>query len=132
MQSLFHQVFDGYVDIAEIKQLNEREKLQMTCLIAVYNSLAKNQPYMSCRQLLRQIKPKKLTTSQTFEINDGVIDNQSQTIDDAIEKLEQLRIMQLKKIYNKCSHIDDLSAQIVEKYLKRYDDTIESMKNSSL
>ena len=34
--------------------------------------------------------------------------------------------------YNKCSHIDDLSAQIVEKYLKRYDDTIESMKNSSL
>ena len=132
MQSLFHQVFDGYVDIAEIKQLNEIEKLQMTCLIAVYNSLAKNQPYMSCRQLLRQIKPKKLTTSQTFEINDGVIDNQSQTIDDAIEKLEQLRIMQLKKIYNKCSHIDDLSAQIVEKYLKRYDDTIESMKNSSL
>lgn len=49
LQSLFLQVFDGYVDVVEIKQLDEREKQQMTCLIAVYNWLAQNQPYMSCR-----------------------------------------------------------------------------------
>ena len=74
MQNLFHQIFDGYVDIVEIKQLDEREKQQMTCLIAVYNWLAQNQPYMSCRQLLKQIKPKKLAATQTFEANDEVID----------------------------------------------------------
>lgn len=132
MQNLFHQVFDGYVDIVEIKQLDEREKQQMTCLIAVYNLLAQNQPYMSCRQLLKQIKPKKLTATQTFEDNDEVIDNPSQTIVDSIEDLEKLRNMQLKDIYNRCSHLDDLSTQIVDKYIKRYDDTIENMRNCSL
>lgn len=132
MQSLFHQIFDGYVDIVEIKQLDERENQQMMCLIAVYNSLAQNQPYMSCRQLLRQIKPKKLTATQTFEDNDEVIDNPSQALVDTIEDLEKLRNMQLKDINNRCSHLDDLSKQIVDKYIKRYDDTIENMRNCSL
>ena len=132
LQSLFHQVFDGYVDVVEIKQLDEREKQQMTCLIAVYNWLAQNQPYMSCRQLLKQIKPKKLTATQTSEVNNEVIDNPSQTIVDSIEDLENLRNMQLRDIYNRCSHLDDLSIQIVDKYIKRYDDTIESMRNCSL
>lgn len=132
MQSLFHQVFDGYVDFVEIKQLDEREKQQMTCLIAVYNWLAQNQPYMSCRQLLKQIKPKELTATKTFEVNDEVIDNPSQTIVDSIEDLENLRNMQLRDIYNRCSHLDDLSIQIVDKYIKRYDDTIEGMRNCVL
>lgn len=132
LQSLFHQVFDGYVDVVEIKQLDEREKQQMTCLIAVYNWLAQNQPYMSCRQLLKQIKPKKLTATQTSEVNNEVIDNPSQTIVDSIEDLENLRNMQLRDIYNRCSHLDDLSIQIVDKYIKRYDDTIESMRNCVL
>lgn len=132
MQNLFHQIFDGYVDIVEIKQLDEREKQQMTCLIAVYNWLAQNQPYMSCRQLLKQIKPKKLTATQTFEVNDEVVDNPYQALVDTIEDLEKLRNMQLKDIYNRCSHLDDLSTQIVDKYIKRYDDTIENMRNCSL
>lgn len=104
----------------------------MTCLIAVYNWLAQNQPYMSCRQLLRLIKPKKLTATQRFEVNDEVVDNPSQTIVDSIEDLENLRNMQLRDIYNRCSHLDDLSTQIVDKYIKRYDDTIENMRNCSL
>ena len=87
---------------------------------------------MSCRQLLKQIKPKKLTATQTFEDNDEVIDNPSQTIVDSIEDLENLRNMQLRDIYNRCSHLDDLSTQIVDKYIKRYDDTIENMRNCSL
>lgn len=132
LQSLFHQVFDGYVDVVEIKQLDEREKQQMTCLIAVYNWLAQNQPYMSCRQLLKQIKPKKLTATQTSEVNNEVIDNPSQTIVDSIEDLENLRNMQLRDIYNRCSHLDDLSIQIVDKYIKRYDDTIEGRRNCVL
>ena len=132
MQSLFHQIFDGYVDTVEIKQLDEREKLQMTCLIAVYNWLVQNQPYMSCRQLLKRIKPKKLTNSQTFEVNDEVIDNPSQTIVGTIEDLERLRNMQLKDIYNRCSHLDDLSTKIIDKYIKHYDDAIEGMRNCSL
>lgn len=132
LQSLFHQVFDGYVDVVEIKQLDEREKQQMTCLIAVYNWLAQNQPYMSCRQLLKQIKPKKLTATQRFEVNDEVVDNPSQALVDTIEDLEKLRNMQLKDIYNRCFHLDDLSKQIVDKYIKRYDDTIENMRNCSL
>lgn len=64
----------------------------MTCLIAVYNWLAQNQPYMSCRQLLKQIKPKKLTATQTSEVNNEVIDNPSQTIVDSIEDLENFGI----------------------------------------
>lgn len=132
MQSLFHQIFDGYVDTVEIKQLDEREKLQMTCLIAVYNWLVQNQPYMSCRQLLKRIKPKKLTNSQTFEVNDEVIDNPSQTIVGTIEDLERLRNMQLKDIYNRCSYLDDLSTKIIDKYIKHYDDAIEGMRNCSL
>ena len=132
LQSLFHQVFDGYVDVVEIKQLDEREKQQMTCLIAVYNWLAQNQPYMSCRQLLKQIKPKKLTATQRFEVNDEVVDNPSQALVDTIEDLEKLRNMQLRDIYNRCSHLDDLSIQIVDKYIKRYDDTIEGRRNCVL
>lgn len=132
LQSLFHQVFDGYVDVVEIKQLDEREKQQMTCLIAVYNWLAQNQPYMSCRQLLKQIKLKKLTATQTSEVNNEVIDNPSQTIVDSIEDLKKLRNMQLRDIYNRCSHLDDLSIQIVDKYIKRYDDTIEGRRNCVL
>ena len=132
MQCLFHQVFDGYIDIVKIKQLDEREKQQMMCLTAVYNSLAQNQPYMFCRQLLRQIKPKKLTATETFEVNDEVVDNPSQALVDTIEDLEKLRNMQLRDIYNRCPHLDDLSIQIVDKYIKRYDDTIEGMRNCVL
>lgn len=80
----------------------------------------------------KDVKPKKLTVSQTFEDNDEVIDNPSQAIVDTIEDLEKLRNMQLKDIYNRCSHLDDLSIQIVDKYIKRYDDTIENMRNCSL
>lgn len=36
--------------------------------------------------------------------------------------------MQLKNIYSKCSHLDDLSTQIVDKYLKRYDDVVDGMR----
>lgn len=104
----------------------------MTCLIEVYNWLAQKQPYMSCRQLLKQIKPKKLTATQRFEVNDEVVDNPSQALVDTIEDLEKLRNIQLRDIYNRCSHLDDLSIQIVDKYIKRYDDTIEGMRNCVL
>lgn len=132
MQGLFHQVFDGYVDTALIQRLDESENQQMLCLVTVYHWLAQNRPYKSCRQLLKQIKPKKLTATETFEVNDEVVDNPSQALVDTIEDLEKLRNMQLKDIYNRCSHLDDLSTQIVDKYIKRYDDTIEGMRNCSL
>lgn len=128
MQSLFHQVFDDYVDVIEIKQLDDREIQQMSCLIVVYHWLAQNKPYMSCRQLLKQIKPMRQSNSQTFDTNDKASENQSPSIADAIEKLELLRNMQLKNIYSKCSHLDDLSTQIVDKYLKRYDDVVDGMR----
>lgn len=128
MQSLFHQVFDDYVDVIEIKQLDDREIQQMSCLIVVYHWLAQNKPYMSCRQLLKQIKPMRQSNSQTFDTNDKASENQSPSIADAIEKLELLRNMQLKNIYSKCSHLDDLSTQIVDKYLKRYDDVVYGMR----
>lgn len=126
LQSLFHQVFDDYVNVIEIKQLDERESQQMSCLIVVYQWLAQNKPYMSCRQLLKQIKPMRQSNSQTFDTNDKASENQSPSIADAIEKLELLRNMQLKNIYSKCCHLDDLSIQIVDKYLKRYDEAIHS------
>lgn len=59
LQSLFHQVFDSYVDVVEIKQLDEREKQQMTCLIAVYNWLAQNQPYMLLQAVIKADKTKE-------------------------------------------------------------------------
>ena len=126
MQSLFHQVFDDYVDVIEIKQLDEREIQQMSCLIVVYHWLAQNKPYMSCRQLLKQIKPMKLTTCQTDNTSDKNIENLSTAIVDTVDDIEQLRNMQLKNIYSRCSHLDDLSTQIVDKYLKRYDEAIHS------
>ena len=126
MQSLFHQVFDDYVDVIEIKQLDERESQQMLCLIVVYQCLAQNKPYMSCRQLLKQIKPMKLTTCQTDNTSDKNIENLSTAIVDTVDDIEQLRNMQLKNIYSRCSHLDDLSTQIVDKYLKRYDEAIHS------
>lgn len=126
LQSLFHQVFDDYVDVIEIKQLDERESQQMLCLIVVYQCLAQNKPYMSCRQLLKQIKPMKLTTSQTDDTSDKTIENLSTAIVDTVDDIEQLRNMQLKNIYSRCSHLDDLSTQIVDKYLKRYDEAIHS------
>ena len=126
LQSLFHQVFDDYVDVIEIKQLDERESLQMLCLIVVYHWLAQNKPYMSCRQLLKQIKPMKLTTSQIDDTSDKTIENLSTAIVDTVDDIEQLRNMQLKNIYSRCSHLDDLSTQIVDKYLKRYDEAIHS------
>ena len=126
LQSLFHQVFDDYVDVIEIKQLDERESQQMLCLIVVYQCLAQNKPYMSCRQLLKQIKPMKLTTCQTDNTSDKNIENLSTAIVDTVDDIEQLRNMQLKNIYSRCSHLDDLSTQIVDKYLKRYDETIHS------
>lgn len=130
MQNLFHQVFDGYVDAIEIKQLDERENQQMLCLITVYHCLAQKQPYMSCRQLLKQIKPKKQADCQTFDINDNASQNNSVSIADAIENLELLRNIQLNNIYSRCPHLDDLSTHIVDKYLKRYDDAIENMRRS--
>lgn len=130
MQNLFHQVFDGYVDAIEIKQLDERENQQMLCLITVYHCLAQKQPYVSCRQLLKQIKPKKLADCQTFDINDNASQNNSVSIADAIENLELLRNIQLNNIYSRCPHLDDLSTQIVDKYLKRYDDAIDGMRGS--
>ena len=132
MQNLFHLVFDGYVDAIEIKQLDERENQQMLCLITVYHCLAQKQPYMSCRQLLKQIKPKKLADCQTFDINANASQNNSVSIADAIENLELLRNIQLNNIYSRCPHLDDLSTQIVDKYLKRYDDAIENMRRSCL
>lgn len=132
MQNLFHQVFDGYVDAIEIKQLDERENQQMLCLITVYHCLAQNQPYMSCRQLLKQIKPKKLADCQTFDINDNASQNMSVSIADAIENLELLRNIQLNNIYSRYPHLDDLSTHIVDKYLKRYDDAIDGMRGSCL
>lgn len=126
LQSLFHQVFDDYVDVIEIKQLDARESQQMSCLIVVYQCLAQNKPYMSCRQLLKQIKPMKLTTCQTDNTSDKNIENLSTAIVDTVDDIEQLRNMQLKNIYSRCSHLDDLSTQIVDKYLKRYDETIHS------
>lgn len=126
LQSLFHQVFDDYVDVIEIKQLDERESQQMLCLIVVYQWLAQNKPYMSCRQLLKQIKPIKLTTCQTDNTSDKNIENLSTAIVDTVDDIEQLRNMQLKNIYSRCSHLDDLSTQIVDKYLKRYDEAIHS------
>ena len=126
LQSLFHQVFDDYVDVIEIKQLDERESQQMLCLIVVYQCLAQNKPYMSCRQLLKQIKPMKLTTCQTDNTSDKNIENLSTAIVDTVDDIEQLRNMQLKNIYSRCSHLDDLSTQIVDKYLKRYDEAIHS------
>ena len=132
MQNLFHQVFDGYVDAIEIKQLDERENQQMLCLTAVYNWLIQNKLYVSCRQLLKQIKPKKLADCQTFDINDNASQNNSVSIADAIENLELLRNMQLKNIHSRYPHLDDLSTQIVDKYLKRYDDAIENMRRSCL
>ena len=130
MQSLFHLVFDGYVDAIEIKQLDERENQQMLCLTAVYNWLIQNKPYVSSRQLLKQIKPKKLADCKTFDINDNASQNKSVSIADAIENLELLRNIQLNNIYNRCPHLDDLSTQIVDKYLKRYNDAIENMRRS--
>lgn len=126
LQSLFHQVFDDYVDVIEIKQLDERESQQMLCLIVVYQWLAQNKPYMSCRQLLKQIKPMKLTTCQTDNTSDKNIENLSTAIVDTVDDIEQLRNMQMKNIYNRCSHLDNLSTQIVDKYLKRYDEAIHS------
>lgn len=126
LQSLFHQVFDDYVDVIEIKQLDERESQQMLCLIVVYHWLAQNKPYMSCRQLLKQIKPMKLTTCQTDDTSDKNIENLSTAIVDTVDDIEQLRNMQLKNIYSRCSHLDELSTQIVDKYLKRYDEAIHS------
>ena len=126
LQSLFHQVLDDYVDVIEIKQLDERESQQMLCLIVVYQCLAQNKPYMSCRQLLKQIKPMKLTTCQTDDTSDKNIENLSTAIVDTVDDIEQLRNMQLKNIYSRCSHLDDLSTQIVDKYLKRYDEAIHS------
>lgn len=126
LQSLFHQVFDDYVDVIEIKQLDEREIQQMSCLIVVYHWLAQNKPYMSCRQLLKQIKPMKLTTCQTDDTSDKNIENLSTAIVDTVDDIKQLRNMQLKNIYSRCSHLDDLSTQIVDKYLKRYDEAIHS------
>ena len=99
LQSLFHQVFDDYVDVIEIKQLDERESQQMLCLIVVYHWLAQNKPYMSCRQLLKQIKPMKLTTSQTDDTSDKNIENLSTAIVDTVDDIEQLRNMQLKNIW---------------------------------
>lgn len=96
MQSLFHQVFDDYVDVIEIKQLDEREIQQMSCLIVVYHWLAQNKPYMSCRQLLKQIKPMKLTTCQTDDTSDKNIENLSTAIVDTVDDIKQLRNMQLK------------------------------------
>lgn len=130
MQNLFHQVFDGYVDAIEIKQLDERENQQMLCLTAVYNWLIQNKPYVSCRQLLKQIKPKKLADCKTFDINDNASQNKSVSIADAIENLELLRNIQLNNIHSRCPHLDDLSTQIVDKYLKRYNDAIENMRRS--
>lgn len=129
MQGLFHQVFDGYVDGVEIKQLDERENYQMLCLITVYQWLAQKKPYMSCRQLLKQVKPRKQESSQTFDLNDSVSENESSSIAEAIENIELLRNLQLNNIYGRCSHLDVLATQIVDKYLQRYDDTIESMRN---
>lgn len=126
LQSLFHQVFDDYVDVIEIKQLDARESQQMLCLIVVYQCLAQNKPYMSCRQLLKQIKPMKLTTCQTDNTSDKNIENLSTAIVDTVDDIEQLRNMQLKNIYSRCSHLDDLSTQIIDKYLKRYDEAIHS------
>ena len=68
------------------------------------------------------------SNSRTFDTNDKASENQSPSIADAIEKLELLRNMQLKNIYSKCSHLDDLSTQIVDKYLKRYDDVVDGMR----
>ena len=129
MQGLFHQVFDGYVDGVEIKQLDERENYQMLCLITVYQWLAQKKPYMSCRQLLKQVKPRKQESRQTFDLNDSVSENESSSIAEAIENIELLRNLQLNNIYGRCSHLDVLATQIVDKYLQRYDDTIESMRN---
>lgn len=132
MQSLFHLVFDGYVDAIEIKQLDERENQQMLCLTTVYNWLIQNKPYVSCRQLLKQIKPKKLADCQTFDINDNASQNKSVSIADSVENLELLRNIQLNSICSRCPHLDDLSTQIVDKYLKRYDDAIDGMRGSYL
>ena len=129
MQGLFHQVFDGYVGGVEIKQLDERENYQMLCLITVYQWLAQKKPYMSCRQLLKQVKPRKQESSQTFDLNDSVSENESSSIAEAIENIELLRNLQLNNIYSRCSHLDVLATQIVDKYLQRYDDTIECMRN---
>lgn len=97
-----------------------------------FSSYQMKDKFILCRQLLKQIKPKKLTATQTSEVNNEVIDNPSQTIVDSIEDLENLRNMQLRDIYNRCSHLDDLSIQIVDKYIKRYDDTIEGRRNCVL
>lgn len=132
MQSLFHLFFDGYVDAIEIKQLDERENQQMLCLTAVYNWFIQNKPYVSCRQLLKQIKPKKLANCQTFNINDNASQNKSVSIADSVENLELLRNIQLNSIYSRCPHLDDLSTQIVDKYLKRYDNAIDGMRGSYL
>lgn len=78
--------------------------------------------------MLKQIKPMRQSNSRTFDTNDKASENQSPSIADAIEKLELLRNMQLKNIYSKCSHLDDLSTQIVDKYLKRYDDVVDGMR----
>lgn len=88
LQSLFHQVFDDYVDVIEIKQLDERESQQMLCLIVVYQCLAQNKPYMSCRQLLKQIKPMKLTTCQTDNTSDKNIENLSTAIVETVDDIE--------------------------------------------
>lgn len=68
----------------------------------------------------------KLTTCQTDDTSDKNIENLSTAIVDTVDDIEQLRNMQLKNIYNRCSHLDDLSTQIVDKYLKRYDEAIHS------
>lgn len=126
MQGLFHQVFDGYVDTALIQRLDEREKQQMLCLVTVYHWLAQNRPYKSCRQLLKQIKPKKQTEKQAEEIFE--MSNEAPSVTKAIEDLAQLRNMQMKNIDDRCSDLDDLSLQIIGTYMKRFDDAIDGLK----
>ena len=126
MQGLFHQVFDGYVDTALIQRLDESENQQMLCLVIVYHWLAQNRPYKSCRQLLKQIKPKKQTEKQTEEIFE--MQNEAPSVVEAIEDFVQLRNMQMKNIDDRCSDLDDLSLQIIGTYMKRFDDAIDGLK----
>ena len=126
MQGLFHQVFDGYVDTALIQRLDESENQQMLCLVTVYHWLAQNRPYKSCRQLLKQIKPKKQTEKQAEEIFE--MSNEAPSVTKAIEDFVQLRNMQMKNIDDRCSDLDDLSLQIIGTYMKRFDDAIDGLK----
>lgn len=65
-------------------------------------------------------------------INDNASQNKSVSIADSVENLELLRNIQLNSICSRCPHLDDLSTQIVDKYLKRYDDAIDGMRGSYL